>query len=108
MVKDSGSHMGNGIFIMNEEYEEEFRGVYGNGTLCGLEKSRKIVQKYVKPLLLLDRKFDIRMFLLLSSSNPYMAYMHEGFVKLSLHPYDQNSNIKGMFAANTHQSEKFF
>ena len=59
------------------------------------------MQKYVhRPLLLNGRKFDFRMFMLIASTNPLIAYYHDGGLRVSLVPYDIQSNDKKSLLTN--------
>lgn len=61
-------HKGLGVNPVNDEEEAHLRKVYENGTLCGKAKNHYIVQYFVhNPLLIDNRKFDFRVFMLIAS-----------------------------------------
>lgn len=45
-----------------------------------------------KPLLLEKRKFDIRAYMLVGSTVPQLVLYHKGYVRLSLHDYDSDTD----------------
>ena len=89
------SHRGDGVQPVNEDEEAQIRANYDNGKLCGQVKNAVIIQKYVhSPLLIHGKKFDFRMFMLIGSMNPLTAYYHDGGLRVSLVPYDIESDDK--------------
>lgn len=47
------------------------------------------MQKYIEnPLLLNQKKFDIRCYVLVANAKPLVALYHEGYLRLSLKDYD--------------------
>lgn len=60
-----------------------------NFALCNNNKEQFIVQEYLKnPLLVEKRKFDVRGFVLIASTNPYILFYHEGYLRLSVEEFD--------------------
>ncbi|RYE38002.1 MAG: hypothetical protein EOP48_27785, partial [Sphingobacteriales bacterium] len=95
------SHRGLGVNPVTDKQEEILRKQYDNGALCGIKKSLLIVQNYVhNPLLLNGRKFDFRMYMIIASNNPLMAFYHDGFLRVSLYGYDTNTTDKKVLLTN--------
>ena len=102
-----GSHQGKGVQVVDEEEEKNLTETYQNGKLCGKIKKPVIVQRYVaNPLLLMDHKFDFRIYMLIASTNPLVVFYHDGFLRVSLFEYDVNNKEKAMHLTNTAQSVK--
>ena len=95
------SHRGDGVQPVNNEEEDEIRATYDNGKLCGSISEVVVMQRYVpNPLLINGRKFDFRMFTFIASMNPLIAYFYDGGLRVSLIPYDVNSDDKRTLLTN--------
>jgi len=105
-----GAHRGDGVFLFDDAKETSIRETYQNGEICGENKKDLLAQKYIpNPLLLdLNNKFDFRMYMLVASVNPVIAFYHDGFLRVSLGIYDKDSKEKGVHFTNTHLSKKTF
>jgi len=66
-----------------------------------------IAQKYVSnPLTVDGHKFDFRIYMLIASTDPLIAYYHDGFLRISLSKYTKNSTEKSTHFTNTALSKK--
>ena len=102
-------HKGMGVTIMDQKLEDKFKTIYNNGSSCGETESPIQMQKAVPNLLLLNgHKFDFRVYLLVASTNPLIAYYHDGFLKLSLYAFQSNSSDRNAHISNTHLAKKAF
>lgn len=102
-------HRGKGVVPVDNEEEAALREMYANGEKCGVIPNNYIIQRYIhNPLLVQGHKFDFRVYMMISSTNPLVVYYHDGFLRVSLFEYDVNSKEKGVHLTNTAQSEKVF
>ena len=100
-----GSHQGKGVQPVDEDEEKALIKEYGNGELCGHTNKSVIVQRYIhNPLLVMNHKFDFRIYMLIASVNPLIVYYHDGFLRVSLFEYNVTSKEKGMHLTNTAQA----
>jgi len=94
-------HEGKGVFPVNDKEENYITEKYKNGSSCGLINDNNLIQYNVHNLLLVkDRKFGFRSFLFVASTNPLIAYYHDGYTRLSLNEYDSKSNETSTFVTN--------
>lgn len=77
IMKPSASSRGRGIKVVSSSER-------------GIPKKAGIVQHYIsRPLLILGRKFDIRLYALVTSVNPLRVYVHKnGLARFATHQYD--------------------
>jgi len=95
------SHRGEGVQPVDEKEEAQLRKDYDNGALCGSVKQNYIIQTFIhNPLLLNGHKFDFRMYMLIASTNPLIAFYHDGFLRVTLANYDPNSSEKSVLLTN--------
>jgi len=83
-----------GLYLLTTPFERYIQKLYQNGSKCGEETKNLVAQKYISNPLLLDKqnKFDFRIYMLVASVNPLIVYYHDGFLRVSLSKYDQNSH----------------
>lgn len=77
IVKPSASSRGRGIHIVNSQVDE-------------IPTTAGVVQSYIEhPLLITQRKFDIRLYALIPSCDPLRIYMHKaGLARFCTHKYN--------------------
>jgi hypothetical protein len=94
-------HEGKGVFPVGDAEEAKIQKLYKNGSACGVVKDNNLIQYNVHNLLLVqNRKFGFRSFLLVASTNPLIAYYHDGYARLSLNSYNAKSNDTSTFVTN--------
>lgn len=98
IIKPASSCQGKGIHIVND-----FRDIEGRIS----EDELHIVERYVhNPLLLNKKKFDLRIYVLVTSFNPLKIYVHrEGLVRRASEVYDfGNDGYENKFSHLTNYS----
>ncbi|XP_054904537.1 protein polyglycylase TTLL10 isoform X2 [Poeciliopsis prolifica] len=115
ICKPTGLNQGKGIFLLNNQQDvAEFRLKLQK--MEELQADRKmphrriqahIVQRYIqKPLLLNDRKFDVRSYLLIASTAPYMVFFRHGYVRLTCDVYDPRSTNLSAHLTNQYMQKR--
>jgi len=105
----SGSHRGEGVQPVDKAEEDDLKKIYENGKQCGISKKNYIVQSYIEnPLLLNGHKFDFRVYMLVASSDPMIAYYHDGFLRVTLANYDASSGDKKSLLTNLALNQQIY
>jgi len=88
-----GAHKSQGVYLLDNDKSASLKKQFKNGAACGTTKNILIAQKYITNPLLLDmnNKFDMRVYMLIASTNPMIAYYHDGYLRVSINPFDKNS-----------------
>ncbi|NXI90378.1 TTL10 polyglycylase, partial [Psophia crepitans] len=67
----------------------------------------RIVQRYIhQPLLLEGKKFDVRSYLLIACTAPYVLFFAQGYVRLTCINYDASSDDLTVHKANQYMQKK--
>lgn len=82
IVKPFAAAQGKGIYLVDSSQSE-------------IPTEQGIVQVYVeRPFLITGRKFDIRLYALVTSVSPVRIYMHDsGLIRFATHKYDPNAPL---------------
>jgi Tubulin-tyrosine ligase family len=91
-------HIGE-VDIVLQEDEEKLKELYAGGDKCGNVTNGNMIQRFVNDPLLIDgHKFELRAYLLIASTNPYIVYYHDGFIRRSLFKYnDLKPDVRSLF-----------
>uniref|UniRef100_G1QGK5 Tubulin--tyrosine ligase-like protein 10 n=1 Tax=Nomascus leucogenys TaxID=61853 RepID=G1QGK5_NOMLE len=101
ICKPTASNQGKGIFLLRNREEVaalqaktrsmEDDPIHHKTPFRGPQA--RVVQRYIQnPLLLDGRKFDVRSYLLIACTTPYMIFFGHGYARLTLSLYDPHSS----------------
>lgn len=97
ILKPTKSWGGKGIKIIKNllDFKYHFKYVKREGIFRKTEKKGSIffvLQKYLeKPLLIQNKKFDLRVFVSIPIAKPCLAFMYEGFIRKTIVDYKSSS-----------------
>ncbi|XP_053315157.1 protein polyglycylase TTLL10-like [Spea bombifrons] len=98
ICKPTGLNQGIGIFLLqNPRQVIDLRCKYepprdADRISKGISDQARIVQRYIpNPLLLGGRKFDVRAYMIIASTVPYIVFFRHGYVRLTCNKYDSKS-----------------
>ncbi|XP_060913200.1 protein polyglycylase TTLL10 [Labrus mixtus] len=115
ICKPTGMNQGRGIFLMKSPEDvsafrlklEQAEGRQASRRTQHRQPQARIVQHYIqKPLLLKGKKFDVRSFLLIACTAPYMVFFRHGYVRLTCDLYDPSSNNLSTHLTNQYMQKK--
>ncbi|XP_072306327.1 protein polyglycylase TTLL10 [Eucyclogobius newberryi] len=114
ICKPTGLNQGRGIFLLKSlEDMNAFRHKLQEGQADHKplhyhhQPQARIVQKYIQnPLLLKGRKFDVRSYLMIACTTPYMVFFRHGYVRLTCDLYDLNTNDMSTHLTNQCMQKK--
>ena len=95
ICKPTGLNQGKGIFLIRSQEQidkmlldrEQRKQARRTKPLMPL-----IVQRYIEmPLLIEKRKFDIRAYMVIPSTMPFIVFYHKGYVRITIEEYNLDS-----------------
>jgi len=97
-----GKHAGAGITPVDKQVEEAIRLHYKNGDRCGMDGKVVLMQQFIpNPMLIHNKKSDFRLYMLVASTNPLIAFYHDGYFRVSSTEYDPRSSEKSSLVTNS-------
>ncbi|XP_055021843.1 protein polyglycylase TTLL10 [Boleophthalmus pectinirostris] len=114
ICKPTGLNQGRGIFLLKSpEDMSAFRHKLQEGEDSHKtphhhrQPQARIVQKYIQnPLLLKGRKFDVRSYLIIACTTPYLVFFCHGYVRLTCDLFDLNTNNMATHLTNQYMQKK--
>ncbi|XP_039223624.1 inactive polyglycylase TTLL10 isoform X2 [Crotalus tigris] len=115
ICKPTSSNQGRGIFLLKSQAEVRSLQAKLQGTeeepayrkLPYKLPQARIVQRYIdRPLLLEGKKFDVRSYLLIACTVPYMVFFGHGYVRLTCLNYDPKSDDLTSHLTNQYVQKK--
>lgn len=110
IMKPVASSCGRGISVINATQaaaiaEKKLKSIQKAAQLGRTLKADILIQRYLKdPLLIGDKKFDLRIYVLVTGVDPLRVYIHrEGLTRISTSSYSEK-NINNRFAHLTNYS----
>ncbi|XP_056158219.1 protein polyglycylase TTLL10 [Lampris incognitus] len=115
ICKPTGLNQGKGIFLLKTQEDiatlklklQEMEESQAKRNIYSRQTQAHIVQWYIQnPLLLQGRKFDVRSYLLIACTAPYMVFFRHGYVRLTCDLYDPTSNNLSIHLTNQYMQKK--
>ncbi|XP_035501982.2 protein polyglycylase TTLL10 [Scophthalmus maximus] len=114
ICKPTGLNQGRGIFLLKSQDDiDAFRLKLQHmeesqaNKMHHCQPQARIVQHYIQnPLLLKGKKFDVRSYLLIACTAPYMVFFRHGYVRLTCDLYDPSSSKLSDHLTNQHMQKK--
>ncbi|XP_028265244.1 protein polyglycylase TTLL10 [Parambassis ranga] len=112
ICKPTGLNQGRGIFLLKSQediaaFRLKLQHMEANRKMHQCEPQAHVVQHYIqRPLLLTGKKFDVRSYLLIACTAPYMVFFRHGYVRLTCDLYDPRSNNLSAHLTNQYMQKK--
>ncbi|XP_062282593.1 protein polyglycylase TTLL10 [Scomber scombrus] len=115
ICKPTGLNQGRGIFLLKSQEDvaafrlklQDTEVSQANRKTRHRRPQARIVQHYIQsPLLLKGKKFDVRSYLLIACTAPYMVFFRHGYVRLTCDLYDPSSNNLSAHLTNQYMQKK--
>ncbi|TKS77200.1 Protein polyglycylase TTLL10 [Collichthys lucidus] len=115
ICKPTGLNQGRGIFLLKSQEDvaafrlrlQHMEDSQTSRRIHQRQPQARVVQHYIKsPLLLKGKKFDVRSYLLIACTAPYMVFFRHGYVRLTCDLYDPNSQNLSAHLTNQYMQKK--
>ncbi|CAG9333256.1 unnamed protein product [Blepharisma stoltei] len=106
--KSRYSHNGSGLQVVDAQIAKELLELYSKPQGCENKNDKYLAQKYIpNPFLINGKKFDFRAYMFIASTDPLMILYHDGFLRVSMADYDEDSSNPAVYLTNTHITEDY-
>ncbi|XP_054650066.1 protein polyglycylase TTLL10 [Dunckerocampus dactyliophorus] len=115
ICKPTGLNQGRGIFLLRSLEDiaalkvklQDIEDQQVKAKTLLRQPQAHVVQHYIqRPLLLKGKKFDVRSYLLIACTSPYMVFFHHGYVRLTCDLYEPSSNNLSVHLTNQYMQKK--
>ncbi|XP_058497822.1 protein polyglycylase TTLL10 isoform X3 [Solea solea] len=115
ICKPTGLNQGRGIFLLKSQEDltafrlklQNMEENQANRRMQHCQRQARIVQHYIQsPLLLKGKKFDVRSYMLIACTAPFMVFFHHGYVRLTCDLYDPKSDNLSAHLTNQYMQKK--
>ncbi|XP_061691902.1 protein polyglycylase TTLL10 isoform X2 [Syngnathoides biaculeatus] len=115
ICKPTGLNQGRGIFLLRNLEDigtfklklQRLDDLRASTKMLHRQPQAYVVQHYIqRPLLLRGKKFDVRSYLLIACTSPYMVFFRHGYVRLTCDPYEPSSNNLSDHLTNQYMQKK--
>ncbi|KAM9351234.1 protein polyglycylase TTLL10 [Symphorus nematophorus] len=115
ICKPTALNQGRGIFLLKSQEDvaafrlklQHIEDSQASRKMHYRQPQAHIVQHYIQsPLLLRGKKFDVRSYLLIACTAPYIVFFRHGYVRLTCDLYDPSSNNLSAHLTNQYMQKK--
>ncbi|XP_022100588.1 probable beta-tubulin polyglutamylase isoform X2 [Acanthaster planci] len=109
--KPNSMNQGKGIYLVKDisNIQHKYQLMEESGTTIAPRRGNqsRLIQRYIpNPLLLDGKKFDVRAYMLIACTTPYIVFYHSGYLRLSCDSYDPTSDDLALHLTNQFVQKK--
>ncbi|CAD8070420.1 unnamed protein product [Paramecium sonneborni] len=111
-IYKTNQHLGKGVLLVDKENEQLIRKQYNNGSFCGKNNQKVIIQEYLKnPYLYKGHKMEFRCYFQIASTNPPIlfgykkALIKQCALKFNLSDFSKEAHVCNTAITKSHKEE---